>query len=117
MVESDLDTLHDPEIQMIRDQTQGEEIANAVSHGIGLLLAIAALPLLAHAAVLRGHPAEIAGVSIFASTMILLYFVSTLYHALAQRQPQYAQAALPRAGWARAPQAARRGRWAWYELR
>ncbi len=66
----------------VREQTRGEEIANAVSHGIGFLLAIAALPLLAHAAVLRGRAAEVAGVSIFASSMILLYFVSTLYHAL-----------------------------------
>jgi hemolysin III len=67
---------------MVREQTRGEEIANALSHGIGCLLAIAALPVLARAAALRGRTAEVAGASIFAGTMILLYFVSTLYHAM-----------------------------------
>jgi hemolysin III len=65
-----------------RDQTVGEEIANAVSHGIGCLLAIAALPILVQSAADRGRAADVVAASLFASTAIVLYLVSTLYHAL-----------------------------------
>ncbi len=65
-----------------RTQTWGEEIANASSHGIGLLLATAALPVLVHAAATRGRAADIVGAALFAGTMIVLYLVSTLYHAM-----------------------------------
>ena len=65
-----------------RAQTLGEEIANAVSHGLGLLLALASLPILAWQAARVGGPADIGGASVFAGTGIVLYAVSTLYHAL-----------------------------------
>ena len=65
-----------------RRQTLGEEIANAISHGAGCLLAVAALPVLVHHALQRGGAAEVVGASLFAATMIVLYAVSTLYHAL-----------------------------------
>jgi hemolysin III len=65
-----------------RPQTPGEEIANAISHGLGLLLAIASLPILAWHAGREGTAVDVAAVSVFAGTMILLYLVSTLYHAL-----------------------------------
>jgi hemolysin III len=65
-----------------RPQTGGEEIANAVSHGIGLLLALAALPVLVVAASRRGSAADVVGASLFGATMVVLYGVSTLYHAL-----------------------------------
>jgi len=65
-----------------RPQTLGEEIANAISHGAGCLLAVAALPLLVQHALQRGGAAEVVGASLFAATMIVLYAVSTLYHAL-----------------------------------
>ena len=65
-----------------RIQSRGEEIANSVSHGIGLLAAIAAMPLLIVAADDRGDSAGIAGAIVFAVTVTLLYLTSTLYHAL-----------------------------------
>lgn len=65
-----------------RDQTRGEEMANALSHGVGLLLAVSALPILVQGAASRGSAANVVAASLFASTMIVLYFVSTLYHAL-----------------------------------
>ena len=65
-----------------RPQTWGEEIANAVSHGIGFLLAVASLPILVVFAARDGRAADIVGVSIFSATMMLLYFVSALYHAV-----------------------------------
>jgi hemolysin III len=63
-------------------QSVGEEIANAVSHGIGSLLAMIAALVLVTGAVQRGGVAEIAGASIFGTTMVLAYLTSTLYHAL-----------------------------------
>jgi hemolysin III len=65
-----------------RPQTLGEEIANAISHGIGFLLAVASLPILAVVAVQRGGVADVVGASVFSATMIVLYLVSALYHAL-----------------------------------
>jgi hemolysin III len=69
-------------IAIVRPQTLGEEVANAISHGLGLLLAIASLPILVWQAGRQGTPADVVAVSVFAGTMILLYLVSTLYHAL-----------------------------------
>jgi len=65
-----------------RDQTTLEEIFNALSHGLGLLLAIASLPILVYSAAQKGQAASIVGASLFAGTAIVLYLISTLYHAL-----------------------------------
>ena len=65
-----------------RTQSLGEEIANAVSHGAGLLAAAAGAPVLILAAVQRGGAWEILGASVFAAAMVLLYLMSTLSHAL-----------------------------------
>ncbi len=65
-----------------RAQTWGEEFANALSHGIGCALAVASLPILVAFAAARGGAAHVVGASLFAATMILLYLVSALYHAL-----------------------------------
>lgn len=65
-----------------RPQTLGEEIANSVSHGLGVLGALAAAPILIVAAVRKGDAAFIVGAAIFALTMCLLYSASTIYHAL-----------------------------------
>lgn len=65
-----------------REQSRGEEIANSISHGIGLAAALSATPwLFLHAARL-GDTGYIVGTSLFAATMVLLYLASTLYHAL-----------------------------------
>jgi hemolysin III len=68
--------------QRRRTQSLGEEIANSVSHGVGLLVALIAAPVLVIDALRRGDTAGIVGASIFAATMVLLYVTSTLYHAL-----------------------------------
>jgi hemolysin III len=65
-----------------REQSRGEEIANSVSHGIGLVAALVATPFLVLQAVRRGDTGFIVGASVFAATMVLLYLASTLYHAL-----------------------------------
>ena len=65
-----------------RGQSLGEEIANSVSHGLGALAALVAVPFLVAAAVRHGGAANIVGSCLFAGTMVLLYLTSTLYHAL-----------------------------------
>ncbi|MDX6384706.1 MAG: hemolysin [Blastocatellia bacterium] len=65
-----------------RRPSLGEEIANSISHGIGLILAIAATPFLIIAALRYGNTWNMVGVSIFAASMVTLYLSSTLYHAL-----------------------------------
>jgi len=65
-----------------RHQSFGEEIANSISHGVGMLASLAAAPVLIVTAVQRGSVAGIIGTSVFAATMILLYLTSTVYHAL-----------------------------------
>lgn len=66
--------------------TTGEEILNAITHGIGALLSIAALVLLILKAIFSA-PVEykaqcVVGFTIFGSSLVILYVFSTLYHAL-----------------------------------
>ena len=63
--------------------TKGEEIFNWVSHTVGAGLGIAALVLMIiFAAIGNGRAIDIVGVCIFGATLIILYTISTLYHAL-----------------------------------
>lgn len=63
--------------------TVGEEIANAVTHGVAALLSIAGLAVLVAFAVLySGSPKVVAAVSIFGASMVFLYTASTLYHSI-----------------------------------
>ncbi len=65
-----------------RPQTSKEELANAISHGVGALGSIAAIPILVVGAVRDGGVAEVVGASIFGATLLFLYLASTIYHAL-----------------------------------
>ena len=58
-----------------------EELANVVTHGVGMMAALAAAAGLIVFASLRGNAWEIVGVSVFASSLVALYTASTLYHA------------------------------------
>lgn len=62
--------------------SRGEELANAWTHGAGLILAVAALVVMVVVAALRGSAAAVVGASLFGTTLILAYGTSTLYHAL-----------------------------------
>ncbi|MDY0329974.1 MAG: hemolysin III family protein [Thiomonas sp.] len=68
----------------LRPQSLGEEIANSISHGLGLLLSVAALPVLIVHAVEHQPVASVVGASVFGVSAVLLYLASTLYHALPQ---------------------------------
>lgn len=58
-----------------------DEIANAVTHGLGALLAIAALVVLIVFAAIKGTAWHVVSFSIFGATAVLLYVSSTLYHS------------------------------------
>ena len=66
-----------------RDQTLGEEIANSVSHGLGLAAVLVTAPLLITHASRVGTPQFVVGVCIFIASAAFLYLASCLYHALA----------------------------------
>lgn len=67
----------------VAQYTVGEEIANAVTHGVAALLSIAGLAVLVAFAVLySGSPKVVAVVSIFGASMVFLYTASTLYHSI-----------------------------------
>ena len=65
----------------------GEEIFNSIASGVGAGLAIAATVLLILRAIFSSpvgmKPYYVTGVSVFGGTLILMYLISTLYHALA----------------------------------
>ena len=63
-------------------QSLREEIANALSHGLGFVLALASLPTVLAAGWLPTTPASLIGASVFTLTMMLVYLASTVYHAL-----------------------------------
>ncbi len=59
-----------------------EELANAVTHGVGLLLSLIGMPILVLAALDHGERATLIGASVFGATLIALYAASTFYHAI-----------------------------------
>jgi hemolysin III len=61
----------------------GEEIANSITHAIGLVGAVIGLVVLATVAAQRGDGWRVVGGSVFGATLVLLYGASTLYHAIA----------------------------------
>ena len=59
-----------------------EEIANSISHGLGLILALIALPILVLSAMRIGNTHFMVGAVVFGGTMVVLYLASTLYHSI-----------------------------------
>ena len=59
-----------------------EEAANALSHGVGFLLAVASLPVLLNFTARHGSRTALLGACVFSLTMMLLYFASAVYHWL-----------------------------------
>ena len=69
-----------------RIQTLGEEIANAVSHGVGSLLAIAACVVLIVRSAFRSTAIGVVSACIYGASLIILYTFSSLYHSLTNRK-------------------------------
>lgn len=62
--------------------SKGEEIANGITHGIGAVLSIAGLTILAVFAALKGNAWHVVSCSIYGATLIFQYLMSTLYHSI-----------------------------------
>jgi len=69
-------------IKETRQYSTGEEIANSVSHGVGVLLSIAALVLLIIRAMDHGGNIRLVAALLMGISLILEFLFSTLYHAL-----------------------------------
>ncbi|MGB8633839.1 MAG: hemolysin III family protein [Rhodanobacteraceae bacterium] len=68
-----------------RAYTLAEDVANGVLQGIGILLSIAGLTILVAFAALRGGALVITASAVFGAALIVLYTVSTVYHAIPSR--------------------------------
>ena len=65
---------------LIPKYSLSEELINAISHGIGALLSIAALVLLIIASVRHHNAIAVVSSCIYGVMLIILYTMSTLYH-------------------------------------
>lgn len=68
--------------EKINNYTVGEEIANAISHGVGAGLGIAGTVVAIVAAARHAGAMAVVSVSLYGASLIILYLISTLYHAL-----------------------------------
>ncbi|HUG38915.1 MAG TPA: hemolysin III family protein [Longimicrobiales bacterium] len=67
--------------EVTRPERSREELANALTHGMGAVASLAAGSVLIILAAVGGDAWRVVGVSVFATTLIALYTASTLYHA------------------------------------
>ncbi|MCE5203915.1 MAG: hemolysin III family protein [Coriobacteriales bacterium] len=65
-----------------RPYSLGEEIANAITHGLGVALSVAALTLLVVFAAIWGNGWHLASAIVYGVTLVVLYLASTLYHSI-----------------------------------
>lgn len=72
-----------------RAQTYREEVANSVSHGVGLFCALIAAPLLVNNAIRSGEKLRVIAFSIYAVTIVLMYAASMVYHGLPRGRAKF----------------------------
>ena len=71
-------------LKEVKTQTIGEEIANSISHGVGAGLSVAALVLLVVKAAHTSGALGVVSAAIYGGSLVILYLLSCLYHALAK---------------------------------
>ena len=71
-----------PEELLGKMYTLKEEIANGVTHGLGVLFGIASLIVLLVLSIRKGNTMSIVAFSIYGACLILMYLSSTLYHSI-----------------------------------
>jgi hemolysin III len=72
-----------------RLQSNKEEIANGVSHGIAFVGCLIATPFLLSSAARPGDAWNVAGAAVFAGAMIFMYVASALYHILLENRAKH----------------------------
>lgn len=68
--------------------TFGEEIANAITHGIGSVVMLVLLPITAVRAYHNYDMTAVVGLSIFVISLFLMFLSSTIYHSMTYGSPQ-----------------------------
>ncbi len=66
----------------LRPYPLAEEVASAITHGLGVVMSVGAGAVLITLAAMTGDIWTIVGASVFVGTLVLLYTASTLYHAI-----------------------------------
>lgn len=74
------------DVKKFNDQSIGEEIANSISHGIGALLAVAGTVIMIVMACIFSDAMGIVCSALYGFSLIVLYLMSTLYHAITNRK-------------------------------
>lgn len=64
------------------EQTLGEEIANAFTHGAGFILSAIGMIILVYNSLSSGTIWHIASCALYGSTLLILFLISTLYHSI-----------------------------------
>jgi hemolysin III len=72
-----------------RAQSYGEEVANSISHGVGLFAASIAAYTLVVSAAASGDATRFIAFSVYAATLVLMFASSTIYHALPRGRGKY----------------------------
>jgi hemolysin III len=67
---------------LVRTYSVGEEVANSLTHGFGIVLSVVGLAVLVVSASASGDVRHVVSCAIFGVTLILLYTASTLYHGI-----------------------------------
>jgi hemolysin III len=83
-------TIFVPGRKIVNTRLSLEELANTVTHGIGLALSIAGFAVLLAFAILRGDARHLIACSAYGATLICLYGASTLYHAAVSPRMKHA---------------------------
>jgi hemolysin III len=65
-----------------REQTRAEELANSISHGLGLVAALVGIPFLVATSARHGDLLDTVGAIVFSASVVALYLSSTVYHGL-----------------------------------
>lgn len=83
----------DPEEKLVKERlvvyTEGEELANRITVGAGALMSLAGLVALVRLTTLHGDPWRVVSCTLYGSTLVFFYIVSTLYHSVRQPRLRY----------------------------
>lgn len=74
------------DVENFNNQSLGEEIANAITHGIGAIVSIIGLVLLILKAIVHSSISGVVAAAIYGASLVILYTMSTLYHSLTNRK-------------------------------
>lgn len=64
----------------VKKYTKNEEIANGITHGLGVAFGIFSLIVLLYESIKKGSTISIVGFSIYGASLIIMYLASTMYH-------------------------------------